>query len=76
LSVYEDPEVKEGYPLTDALFAQAQTETSRWGAPYFSELSAIFDDVLPKMAKKELTVADARAQLVERSAQAVADYYA
>jgi ABC-type glycerol-3-phosphate transport system substrate-binding protein len=76
LSVYEDPDVEAGYPLTDALFAQAQTETSRWGAPYFSELSAIFDDVLPKMANKELTVAEARAQLVERSTQAVADYYA
>jgi multiple sugar transport system substrate-binding protein len=75
LSVYEDPDVKAGYPLTDALFAQASHPTDRWGAPYFSEISAIFDDVLPKMQKKELTVADARTQLVERSAQAVADYW-
>jgi multiple sugar transport system substrate-binding protein len=76
LSVYQDADVQASYPLTDALFAQAQTETSRWGAPYFSEISAIFDDVLPRMAKKELPVADARAQLVERSNQAVTDYFA
>lgn len=76
LSVYEDPDVQASYPLTEALFAQAGTETSRWGAPYFSEVSAIFDDVLPKLEKGELTVDEAYTQLVERSTQAVEDFWA
>lgn len=76
LSVYDDPEVGQGYPLADALFAQAATTTSRWGAPYFSEISAVFDDVLPKMQKKDLTVQQARDQLVERSQKAIDEFFA
>jgi ABC-type glycerol-3-phosphate transport system substrate-binding protein len=74
LSVFEDADVKAKYPLADILFEQAKSNTNRWGAPYFADMSAIYDDVLPKMAKKELTVDAAHTQLVERVQEVIDEY--
>ena len=74
LSVFEDPDVKANYPLADILFEQAKSNTNRWGAPYFADMSAIYDDVMPKMAKKELTVDAAHTQLVERVQEVIDEF--
>ena len=71
LSVYEDPEVKSSYPLADMLSQQSKTNIDRWGAPYFNDMSAAFDDILVKMFKKQVTVKDARAQLVTATQKAI-----
>ena len=76
LSVFEDPDVKAKYVLAPILFEQAKSNTNRWGAPYFSDMSAVFDDVLPKMQKKELTVDAAYTQLVERVQKVIDDFNA
>jgi maltose-binding protein MalE len=64
LSVYNDPEVKASYPLADMLGLQSKTNISRYGSAYFADMSAAFDDILVKMFKKQVTVKDARTQLV------------
>src|SRR5439155_18322157 len=51
LSVFNDPDVKAKYPPADMLFRQAKTNINRWGAPYFNDVSAAFDDVLVRMFK-------------------------
>jgi ABC-type glycerol-3-phosphate transport system substrate-binding protein len=71
LSVYEDPEVKASYPLADMLSQQSKTNINRWGSPYFNDMSAAFDDILVKMFKKQVTVKDARSQLVTATQKAI-----
>jgi ABC-type glycerol-3-phosphate transport system substrate-binding protein len=71
LSVFNDAEVKAKYPLADTLFKQAKTNINRYGAAYFNDMSAAFDDVLVKMFKKQVTVKDARAQLVKAVQKAI-----
>jgi ABC-type glycerol-3-phosphate transport system substrate-binding protein len=71
LSVYSDPEVKASYPLADMLGLQSKTNISRYGSAYFSDMSAAFDDILVKMFKKQVTVKDARSQLVTAVQKAI-----
>jgi multiple sugar transport system substrate-binding protein len=71
LSVFNDPEVKASYPLADMLSRQSKTNISRYGAAYFNDMSAAFDDVLVRMFKKSVTVKDARKELVTRTQKAI-----
>jgi ABC-type glycerol-3-phosphate transport system substrate-binding protein len=71
LSVYADPDVKASYPLATMLSQQSKTNINRWGAPYFNDMSAAFDDILVKMFKKQVTVPDARTQLVAATQKAI-----
>ena len=71
LSVYADPDVVKSYPLANMLGMQAKTNISRYGAPYFNDMSAAFDDILVKMFKKQVTVKDARTQLVTATQKAI-----
>jgi ABC-type glycerol-3-phosphate transport system substrate-binding protein len=71
LSVFNDPDVKASYPLADMLSRQSKGVIDRWGAPYFNDMSAAFDDILVKMFKKQVTVKDARTQLVTATQKAI-----
>jgi multiple sugar transport system substrate-binding protein len=71
LSVYADADVKASYPLADMLGRQSKTNISRYGAAYFNDMSAAFDDVLVRMFKKQTTPKDARKELVTRVQKAI-----
>jgi hypothetical protein len=45
---------------------QSKTVINRYGAAYFNDMSAAFDDVLVRMFKKSIAPKDARKELVTR----------
>ena len=74
LSVLRDPDVTAAYPLADVVRRQGATTVDRYAAPYAKDMSAAFDFVLPRMFKKQVTVKDARKELVARTQKAIATW--
>jgi len=71
LSVLRDPEVTAANPLADTVRRQGATMVDRYGAPYGKDMSAAFDDVLGRMFNKQVTVNEARQELVARTQKAI-----
>ena len=75
LSALRDAEVIAAYPLADVVRRQGATTVARYGAPYGKDMSTAFDDVLPRMFKKQVSVKDARTELVARTRKAIATWH-